>query len=70
MLISDIFKENSFVNSAIIGLSNVQVVIFMSEKQYNRTRCNSKGLIQTQRTVTPTGRSYGLKGEGHYLSII
>ena len=37
MLINDVFMENSFVNFAIIDLSNGQIVIFTSLRtiQYN-----------------------------------
>ena len=40
MLISDVFLENPFVNSAGIGLSNDEIVRFTSKKQYNVTQCN------------------------------
>ena len=43
MLTSNVFKENPFVNSAVIGLSNGQIVRFTSEKQYNVMQCNYKG---------------------------
>ena len=35
--------ENSFVNSAVIGLSNGDIVRFPSGKQYSVTQCNYKG---------------------------
>ena len=40
MLISDIIMESHFVNSAVIGLSNGEIVRFTSQKQYIVTQCN------------------------------
>ena len=48
MLTSDVIMENPFVNSAIIDLSNSQIVIFTSQRSkehYNVTQCNYKGLL-------------------------
>ena len=34
--------ENPFLNSAIIDLSNAQIVILRHKKQYGVTKCNEK----------------------------
>ena len=45
MLTSEVFKENPFVNFAVIGLSNGKIVRFTSSKQCNVTQCDKKGLF-------------------------
>ena len=43
MLISDVFVENHFENSNVIGLSYGEIVRFTLKNQYNVTKCNKKG---------------------------
>ena len=40
MMKSDLFMENPFVNYAVIGLFNGEIVRFTSQKQYSVTQCN------------------------------
>ena len=42
MLISDVFVENHFENSSVIGLSYGEIVRCTLKIQYNVTKCNKK----------------------------
>ena len=45
MLTSDVFIENPFVNSAVIGLSNGLIVDLRHKKQHSLTQCNKKARL-------------------------